>query len=899
MFVPPCPPATSLLQEVLAQTLSLWGPHVPLVPCHPEQEEELSTFLPVKEGEDTSLPGLVPLLAVLLDSSHLVFLSSLPPPSVADLLAFSPAALAGQARLHFLTFQLLQLYSGFHRLGLAVGEISLHDLRLDSSLHLSLQHNMAATTSVLPPRPARPSQEELEVTELCRQLHAALHNTAEQGEVGMSLRRAVSLWSSRHLSTLDYLLFLNYLAGRRFGLPNHHPVVPWVTDFSSPGATRDLARSKFRLTKGDEALDRTYEAGAGGVVAQHHVTDVLSEITYYTYLARVTCREVLQRCVRPAWVPAEYPASVARLQEWSPDEAIPELYTDPAIFTSIHPDLADLSLPPWVTSPGQFVSWHRGLLEGEHVSRHLHTWIDLTFGYKLSGAAAVRSKNVCLNLVDGHTEPRSCGAVQLFSQAHPARSVARREEPPGLEETAGDCQEEEEESGARTEGTVCLPTDFNPLLELHHLESLSLFSKPGQVPPSPSPPVPPPSPIVADLSVLGCLAWELLGPRRLPSLGQFSSLAERRAQAVAGLAAEARSLAPVSRALLETLLLHPTDSSELSELGLPPPDLDQLLQPLLTPFPVPSFFPLLHSTLSAVSSLCSSLSLTSPSQEAAVAVAEFQVKLVGQQVAPLLPSLGKEEVQLVFPLVCGLLTSPDTAVLAAWTLFDSMAAALGPGLTRKQLLGPVTGLYRGGGATAKHLKLYHRSFLLSLIVRFRLGPFLEHFTNLLIEAVGGYNDLDHEAESKKRVLEEASVEDCHHQPEADTPRKDENFSEGEVFAFDSGEELMMAKDAFEDGGAELAVSVAQRLLQRTGEETSSSLTGWLDQEQHTRVGENWVEPGRSGEASITRVAVESVAWLAQRLGPVLAARHLARNLLRMLSLCYQVSCTPSLGLSWP
>ena len=42
-------------------------------------------------------------------------------------------------------------------------------------------------------------------------------------------------------------------------------------------------------------------------------------------------------------------------------------------------------------------------------------------------------------------------------------------------------------------------------------------------------------------------------------------------------------------------------------------------------------------------------------------------------------------------------------------------------------------------STAKHLKLYHRTFLINLIVHIRLGTFLEHFTNFLIEAVGGYS----------------------------------------------------------------------------------------------------------------------------------------------------------------
>ena len=54
----------------------------------------------------------------------------------------------------------------------------------------------------------------------------------------------------------------------------------------------------------------------------------------------------------------------------------------------------DVILPRWATSPEDFVSKHRQALESDHVSSHLHEWIDLIFGYKQKGPAAEEAMNV-------------------------------------------------------------------------------------------------------------------------------------------------------------------------------------------------------------------------------------------------------------------------------------------------------------------------------------------------------------------------------------------------------------------------------------------------------------------------------------------------------------------------
>jgi hypothetical protein len=65
--------------------------------------------------------------------------------------------------------------------------------------------------------------------------------------------------------------------------------------------------------------------------------------------------------------------------------------------------VGDVELPPWAASPAQFVGTLRSALESPFVSSRLHLWIDLIFGYKQQGPAAVEAGNVFFHLTyDGN-----------------------------------------------------------------------------------------------------------------------------------------------------------------------------------------------------------------------------------------------------------------------------------------------------------------------------------------------------------------------------------------------------------------------------------------------------------------------------------------------------------------
>ncbi|KAA1125115.1 hypothetical protein PGTUg99_009635 [Puccinia graminis f. sp. tritici] len=104
--------------------------------------------------------------------------------------------------------------------------------------------------------------------------------------------------------------------------------------------------------------------------------------------------------------------------------------------------IGDVELPPWAHGdPRLFVELHREALESDFVSANIHHWIDLIFGYKQRGQAALDAVNVfqevsyegtvSLDAIDDDRERSSVlGAMcnwgltpsQIFEAPHPARA---------------------------------------------------------------------------------------------------------------------------------------------------------------------------------------------------------------------------------------------------------------------------------------------------------------------------------------------------------------------------------------------------------------------------------------------------------------------------------------------
>ena len=964
------------------------------------------------------------LVAILCDED-LILLKPYREFNIKHALRFSPTFLGDTQcplKMLFVVYQILEAVNHLHSIGVALGYIQLHDIKIDQHYLVTIQPDVESSL-ISYENESHHSGEESPyngmskiATKLIKSLETIPGNVKRDEDTTTSsfLATIVKMWISGTISNFDYLMILNYLAGRTFDNPNYYPVLPWVRDFSNEnGGWRDLSKSKYRLNKGDQQLDLTYD-GQKSIVIQktktheddddfllnqrrsietppHHISDVLSEITYYVYKARITSKNVLCKHVRNRWVPAEYPSSMQRLQAWTPDECIPEFYTDPSIFKSVHSDLNDLELPEWCEgSTNKFIEYHRSSLESDYVSERLHQWIDLTFGYKLSGSSAVRAKNVCLHLVDRLSELRRHGVIQLFTHPHPVKQTgystywtsnasrllsnmrvqkmyseleldddieqqtdslgkvineSKRSSTSSMSDT-GSLSKSKLPFNSDAEGTrhsILFPKDCDMSAAINELDNFNAFLfKNGENPKletnafkntSRSSKIVPKiaSCEYTDMEVVGCLILELYVPQKFVGLGSNANIDARIDCSLNIIKNELHTIpllvrTAVTRLLkVEDNLLEETTNhysfSSISKEGLPPPSAQQLLHPTISPLPFPKSF----YTFAKILRMLNEIQLTQEFQtdqsvsnkEIEHTVAEVQVKMVAVELSSLLEDIPRTQLKLILPVVKSLFQGMPTQILAVWFLFEPISKALGPSQTRIHFLEYILNIYEQSAQTLKHLKLYHRTFLLNLIVRLGMKTFLKYFITYIIEAVGGYKDFDDgiskeglarswntvgitnpssPAASPERMIDsttstptsdEKSIQNVknnefatitHTKPD-DQKTPGEEFNEGEIFSFDNAINRETFQNEIEDTKLKGVVNDSslvspQPILVPSSCDTHSDSLDTQDNAENQQY--------KTKDGNISDIALESVIWLSHRLGPVLSAKYLSRNLLKVI-----------------
>ena len=293
---------------------------------------------------------------------------------------------------------------------------------------------------------------------------------------------ATRKWAKGEISNFHYLMLVNTLAGRTFNDLTQYPVFPWVLadytseelDLTNPKTFRDLSKpmgcqTLERETEFRERYKAFAEMGDDNAPPFHYGTHYSSAMIVSSYLIRLQPfvksyllmqggtfdhADRLFYSVRKAWESASR-GGMSDVRELIPEFFyLPEFLVnankyDFGLLQNMTTAIDSVELPPWAKGdPKIFIAKQREALESPYVSQNLHYWIDLVFGCKQKGDAALEAVNVFHHLsyqgakdVDNIDDPverlATIGIIhnfgqtphQIFSRPHPPREEQKYRAP--------------------------------------------------------------------------------------------------------------------------------------------------------------------------------------------------------------------------------------------------------------------------------------------------------------------------------------------------------------------------------------------------------------------------------------------------------------------------------------
>ena len=301
----------------------------------------------------------------------------------------------------------------------------------------------------------------------------------------MSRSKLTQRWQKRELSNFDYLMHLNTISGRTYNDLNQYPVFPWVLSyFPASKAEEDPELNLIHVINSDAQhpqaplIFRDLRKPIGALnpkrleqILERYASFQDDKIPSFMYGSHFSNAGIIMyfllRFEPFASLHVEFQAGKFdfpdRLfysigQTWKTclnslscyKELTPEFFYQPSLFDNCNGyDLGvkqdgevvnHVVLPTWAADSAEFIRIHRLALESEYVSANLHHWVDLIFGYKQKGKAAIDAHNVFFHLtyegavdLSTITDPVLKNAVkdqislfgqtplQLFKKPHPAR----------------------------------------------------------------------------------------------------------------------------------------------------------------------------------------------------------------------------------------------------------------------------------------------------------------------------------------------------------------------------------------------------------------------------------------------------------------------------------------------